>query len=92
MEKWREDAQPEWPEPAPSTRDVPVVGATGGTGRPGDVPVDTGTSFASNRVSGNERSNGSLSAGLADPWGEPAGGGAVTRDHDPDEVTIQIDA
>lgn len=92
MEKWREDAQPEWPEPAPSTRDVPVVGATGGTGRPGDVPVDTGTSLASNRVSGNERSNGSLSAGLADPWGEPAGGGAVTRDHDPDEVTIQIDA
>ncbi|MET9099767.1 hypothetical protein [Streptomyces antibioticus] len=43
-------------------------------------------------MSGNERSNGSLSAGLADPWGEPAGGGAVTRDHDPDEVTIQIDA
>ncbi|SMF08833.1 hypothetical protein SAMN02745830_01570 [Streptomyces sp. Amel2xC10] len=54
--------------------------------------MDTGTSFASNRVSGSERSNGSLSAGLADPWGEPAGGGAVTRDHDPDEVTIQIDA
>ncbi|MEV0905978.1 hypothetical protein [Streptomyces hokutonensis] len=26
MEKWREDAQPEWPQAASATRDVPVVG------------------------------------------------------------------
>ena len=26
MEKWREDAQPEWPQAASATRDVPVIG------------------------------------------------------------------
>ncbi|WP_189709723.1 translation initiation factor IF-2 [Streptomyces phaeofaciens] len=69
--------------------------------------METDTKLASNGVSENEPPSEPAAAGLltsgpsrpgpvasgpADPWGEQAGSGGVARDHDPDEVTVQIDA
>ncbi|MCW8381651.1 hypothetical protein [Streptomyces justiciae] len=95
--KWREDAQPEWPDAASGTREFPATGAgaqafpeTRGTEVLASADETDVLPKASPRPESEPASSGPA---FRDPWGpegtaDPAAGNA----HDPHEVTVQLDA
>ena len=99
VKKWREDAQPEWPEAASGTQDIPTAG---GTAQTFSETGETGTTGVT-ADDGNRDFPGAPRADCGQGVPEPAGRRAVVRDpwdesgsgagqtHDPHEVTIQLD-
>lgn len=105
VKKWREDAQPEWPEAASGTQDTPVVGGvtqsfpdtaeTRGAGTTGAAVEEEGDrDFPGAPRADRGRDDVPEPAGrravVRDPWDESDGGAGQT--HDPHEVTVQLDA
>lgn len=100
VKKWREDAQPEWPEAASEAQVVPTTGETRRSGitqsfpdtaRTGvprggsaDLDVTDVLSGGSKRLPEHGRA-----AGLRDPW---EASGESAQSHDPHEVTVQLDS
>ncbi|MDQ0910153.1 hypothetical protein QFZ22_006138 [Streptomyces canus] len=99
VKKWREDAQPEWPEAAPGTQDIPTAGGTtqtfsetGETGATG-VPADDGNRDFPGAPRADRGEDAPEPAGrravVRDPWDESGSGAGHA--HDPHEVTVQLD-
>ncbi|CAM5573676.1 hypothetical protein SCANM124S_06035 [Streptomyces canus] len=99
VKKWREDAQPEWPEAASGTQDIPTTrgtaqtfsetGETGTTGvRDDDGNRDFPGAPRADRGEGAPESAGRRTV-VRDPWDESGSGAGHA--HDPHEVTVQLD-
>jgi hypothetical protein len=91
MKKWREDAQPEWPEAASATREAAVTGKEAQTfpETPGAELLEGGRTQGPGsgrriRTDPDPAPAAVGSSAPSDPWSEP---GAT----DPDEVTVQLD-
>ncbi|WP_406311812.1 hypothetical protein [Streptomyces sp. NBC_00114] len=100
VKKWREDAQPEWPEAASEAQALPITGEarrngitqsfpdTARTGVPRGGFADIDATDVLSGGSGRHPEQG-RAVGLRDPWEAP---GESAQSHDPHEVTVQLDA
>ncbi|MCX4881135.1 hypothetical protein [Streptomyces sp. NBC_00847] len=100
MKKWREDAQPEWPEAASEAQALPIAGEarrngitqsfpdTARTGVPRGGFADIDATDVLSGGSGRHPEQG-RAVGLRDPW---EASGESAQSHDPHEVTVQLDA
>ena len=99
LKKWREDAQPEWPEAASGTQDILTAGGTtqtfsetGETGTTGALADDGKRDFPgaprADRGRGAPEPAGRRAV-VRDPWDESGSGAGHA--HDPHEVTVQLD-
>ncbi|WTK08874.1 hypothetical protein OG346_26150 [Streptomyces sp. NBC_01530] len=100
VKKWREDAQPEWPEAASEAQALPIAGEarrngitqsfpdTARTGVPRGGFADIDATDVLSGGSGRHPEQG-RAVGLRDPW---EASGESAQSHDPHEVTVQLDA
>jgi hypothetical protein len=99
VKKWREDAQPEWPEAASGTQDISTAGGTaqtfsetGETGTTGVRDDDGNRDFPGAPRADRDEGAPEPAARrtvVRDPWDESGSGAAHA--HDPHEVTVQLD-
>ncbi|MFC9130826.1 hypothetical protein ACFT4A_28810 [Streptomyces sp. NPDC057099] len=108
MEKWREDAQPEWPEAASVTGELPSDGrvrdrratqAFAGSdlqgtahGLPAGTEILRGIPRQSEGAADSFGPDPVARTAVRDPWQEPEEAVPSEHSHDPHEVTVQLDA